>query len=43
MRVAHDTVEYHALVLQVGPHDRLQHLLRRLPGVTIDASGNVPL
>ncbi|MGA6118303.1 outer membrane beta-barrel protein [Sphingobacterium anhuiense] len=41
MRVAKDTVEYNASAYQVGEQDRLEDLLRQLPGVSIDASGNV--
>lgn len=41
MRVAQDTVEYHAAAFNQRPHDRLQDLLRQLPGVRIDGSGNV--
>ena len=41
MRVVKDTVEYNASAYQVGEHDRLEDLLRQLPGLQIDATGNV--
>lgn len=41
IRVAKDTIEYNASVYKVGEKDRLEDLLRQLPGVSIDASGNV--
>lgn len=41
MRVVKDTVEYNASAYQVGEHDRLEDLLRQLPGLQIDAMGNV--
>ncbi|UIR57390.1 TonB-dependent receptor family protein [Sphingobacterium sp. SRCM116780] len=41
IRIAKDTVEYNASTYAVGEHDRLEDLLRQLPGVRIDAFGNV--
>ncbi|MGJ1322840.1 outer membrane beta-barrel protein [Sphingobacterium faecium] len=41
IRVAKDTIEYHAASYAVAEHDRLEDLLRQLPGISIDASGNV--
>ena len=41
IRIAQDMVEYNASALEVRPHDRLQDLLRQLPGLRIDASGRV--
>ncbi|MDH5825822.1 outer membrane beta-barrel protein [Sphingobacterium faecium] len=41
IRLAKDTVEYNASAYTVGEHDRLEDLLRQLPGVSIDAVGNV--
>lgn len=41
VRLAKDTVEYNASIYAVGEHDRLEDLLRQLPGVSIDANGNV--
>lgn len=41
MRIAKDTVEFNASAYKVGEHDRLEDLLRQLPGVRIDNSGNV--
>ncbi|AIM38133.1 hypothetical protein KO02_16700 [Sphingobacterium sp. ML3W] len=41
IRVAKDTVEYNAAAYTIGEHDRLEDLLRQLPGISIDANGNV--
>lgn len=41
IRVAKDTIEFNASAYAVGEKDRLEDLLRQLPGVRIDASGNV--
>lgn len=41
IRIVKDTVEYLAGAYVVGKQDRLEDLLRQLPGVGIDAVGNV--
>jgi len=41
IRIAKDTIEFTASAYQVGEHDRLEDLLRQLPGLQIDATGNV--
>ncbi|MEN5232895.1 TonB-dependent receptor [Sphingobacterium faecium] len=41
IRVGKDTVEYNAAAYPVGEHDRLEDLLRQLPGVRVDGEGNV--
>ncbi|MFD2904865.1 outer membrane beta-barrel protein [Sphingobacterium anhuiense] len=41
IRISTDTIEFTASAYQVGEHDRLEDLLRQLPGLQIDATGNV--
>lgn len=40
VRVKRDTVEYEASFYQISEHDRVEDLLRQLPGVEVDANGN---
>ena len=41
IRVGKDTIEFNAAAYAVGEHDRLEDLLRQLPGVRVDGEGNV--
>ena len=36
-----DTIEYNALAFLVRPHDMVEDLLRRLPGIDVDRSGTI--
>ena len=40
IKIKRDTVEYNAAFYQVSENDRVEDLLRQLPGVEIDANGN---
>jgi hypothetical protein len=40
IKIKRDTVEYNAAFYQVAENDRVEDLLRQLPGVEIDANGN---
>jgi len=40
IRIKRDTVEYNAAFYQVSENDRVEDLLRQLPGVEIDGNGN---
>ncbi|MDO7742799.1 MAG: carboxypeptidase-like regulatory domain-containing protein, partial [Pedobacter sp.] len=41
IRIKKDTIEYNASFYQTSENDRVEDLLRLLPGVEIDAAGNV--
>lgn len=41
IRVKRDTVEYNAAFYQISEDDRVEDLLRQLPGVEVDINGNV--
>lgn len=41
IRIKRDTVEYNAAFYQQYENDRVEDLLRQLPGVEVDAAGNV--
>ncbi len=41
IRIKRDTIEYNAAFYQVSENDRVEDLLRQLPGVEIDINGNV--
>jgi hypothetical protein len=41
IRIKKDTVEYNASFYQIAENDRVEDLLRQLPGVEVDANGNV--
>ncbi|SEB13396.1 CarboxypepD_reg-like domain-containing protein [Pedobacter hartonius] len=40
IRIKADTVEYNASFYQINENDRVEDLLRQLPGVEVDANGN---
>jgi len=40
IKVKKDTIEYNAAFYQVSENDRVEDLLRQLPGIEIDANGN---
>lgn len=40
IKVKKDTIEYNAAFYQVSENDRVEDLLRQLPGVEVDANGN---
>jgi hypothetical protein len=41
LRIRGDTIEYDATTFKVPPGSTVEDLLRRLPGITIDADGNI--
>jgi len=41
MRVRGDTIEYDALAFRVQPHEVVEDLLKRLPGIEVDRDGGV--
>jgi hypothetical protein len=40
IRVKRDTIEYDASFYQISENDRVEDLLRQLPGIEVDANGN---
>jgi hypothetical protein len=40
VRIKSDTIEYNASFYQINENDRIEDLLRQLPGVEVDANGN---
>ena len=41
IRINNDTVEYNANAFKTQPHDAVENLLKQLPGLEVDADGNV--
>ena len=41
MRMRGDTIEYDALAFTIRPNEVVEDLIRRLPGIEVDADGNV--
>lgn len=41
IRIKGDTIEYDAKAFNVLPHDNVEDLLKRLPGVEVDRDGNI--